>query len=164
MTQRANGSAPPPAPPVPPIDPGNLFVLQRLEAHDVEVTVREVVEQPRPCQQTSIGASLPGSSTRVLVTTWRSGPATLTAMLRREDAVAAGRQLTKAAASLAPQLVLSGPLAATTARSLEVVVEVEGSRIRMVWSRDDASNLGAALVRAAQSMGGIITPAPGVQP
>ena len=161
MTQHANGSG---APPVPPIDPGNLFCLQRLEAHDVDVAVREVVEQPLPCQQTSIGASLPGSSTRVLVTTWRCGPATLTALLTRDAAVKAGRLLVKAAASVAPQLVLTGPLAATTARALEVVVEVEGSRIRMVWSRDDAANLGAALVRAAQDMGGIITAAPGVQP
>ena len=56
MTQHANGSG---AVPVPPIDPGNLFCLQRHEPHDVDVAVREVVEQPLPCQQAVAAAVKP---------------------------------------------------------------------------------------------------------
>lgn len=166
MTGAANGGGPV-APPVPPIDPGNVFVLQQSTPNrlddDLTVTVTEVDGAPQGAQQTAVGATL-AAGDRVLITTWRCGPVTMTVMLTREDAVAVGRRLVKAASSTPPSLILTGPSAAVAQRVLEVVVEVRGCRLPMLWAREDGARLGAALVQAAQSMGGIITAAPGIQP
>jgi len=152
--------------PLPPIDPGNTFILQRSAAHTLDdgldVAVTEVDGAPDPVWQTSLPATCI-DGTRVLVTTWRCGPVTFTALLSREDAVRLGRRLVKAAAATPPALVITGLSAQVTQRVLEVVVEADGCRIRMRWSRDDAVKLGGSVVQAAQGMGGIIT-APGIHP
>jgi hypothetical protein len=164
VTGHANG----PGPNLPPIDPGNTFIVQRATPHTLDdglqVTVTEVEGAPDPVWQTSIPAATADGATRVLVTTWRCGPATLTVLLTREDAVKLGRRVAKAAVLTAPTLVIAGPSAQVAQRVLAVVVEADGCRIRMRWSRDDAAKLGGALVQAAQGMGGIITPGPGVHP
>lgn len=161
-------------PVLPPIDPGNTFVLQRPEPDVLAlvddsvpysravctVTTRDVEGPADKVWQTVIPGTM-GDGTRVLVITWRVGPGTLTARLTREDTVRLGRAL-KAAGGPGAALVLTGP--AAVERAVEVLVELDGCRVRMVWARRDCESLGRALVQAGQAAPGLIVPAPGIHP
>jgi len=166
------------APALPPIDPGNTFVLQRPR-HDVLALVDDVVEHsgsvcvvtttevagaPDPLWQTVVPGTM-GDGTRVLVITWRVGPGTLTVKLTREDTVRLGRALIAAGQAAAPSLLLTGPAADVVERRVvEVLVDLDGCRLRMRWARDDCGTLGRALVGAGQAAPGLIVPAPGIHP
>jgi hypothetical protein len=166
MTQHANGGA---SVPLPPIDPGNTFVLVRprpdVYGEDLMVMTTDIVGAPDPVWQTAHPATM-SDGTKVLVITWRVGPATLTARVDRPGSVKLGRDLIAAGREVPAALTITGPAAQVEQRVVEVQVELDGCGVRMRWTAEDCEKLGTSLVQAANGLSGLVLPgsASGIHP